>query len=392
MHSRQKIQKKLSHSKVSLLAQTILKEYVLCDYCTGRLFAKKLNLTSYKVLGKKLKNQFGSNSTQKKCHICNDIMNNLEHYLKKMTDTSSQYTFSTFLVGAVLKPSSVDKDDSVRSRFKLQGIDSLKTSITRELGKKFARKTKTTVDFLKPDVTLTINFKDNSCSIRSKPLFLFGRYTKNVRDIPQKQFPCEFCNGFGCKQCDYHGIADFESVEGKICKFLYEKFGAIQAKLTWVGGEDKTSLVLGKGRPFFVKLSNPKIRRKKPQKTTQNDISIKELRVIDQIPQEFSFCSRIEIIVTTKNPLVSENLKNLKKLLETPILIDASSGKTNRRLIHEIKYRKKSPNSFSLSIVVDGGFPVKRFVEDKNIKPNLSVLLDNICLCETFDFHEIKLK
>ena len=43
--------------------------------------------------------------------------------------------------------------------------------------------------------------------------------------------------------CNFHGISDFDSVEGKISQFFYEKFSSPQVKITWIGGEDKTSLL-----------------------------------------------------------------------------------------------------------------------------------------------------
>ena len=60
-----------------------------------------------------------------------------------MLDASINYSYRTFSVGVMLKPSIVDRDDSIRSQYKLKGIDSIKTDITRELGKSFSRKTKT---------------------------------------------------------------------------------------------------------------------------------------------------------------------------------------------------------------------------------------------------------
>ncbi len=57
-----------------------------------------------------------------------------------MQDASAGYQFSSFLVGCILKRSIVERDDEIRSKFYLRGVDSVKTEITRELGKRFARK------------------------------------------------------------------------------------------------------------------------------------------------------------------------------------------------------------------------------------------------------------
>ncbi len=121
----------------------------------------------------------------------------------------------------MIKPSIIDRDDYIRSKYKLKGIDSVKTDISKELRKSFSRKTKKIIDFLDPDVTFTVNLKDESCQMRSKSIFLSGRYIKTLRGIPQKQNSCENCFGKGCRICNFHGISEFDSIEGIISKFFF---------------------------------------------------------------------------------------------------------------------------------------------------------------------------
>lgn len=115
---------------VLMSSKKILSEYDLCDNCLGRMFAKKLGLSSYRLLGKKIHKKLGIQN--KKCHICKNVFDSLHYYIEKMQNSSSQYQYKTFLVGAKLRPSVLDRDDHIRSQFKLKGIDGIKTSITRE--------------------------------------------------------------------------------------------------------------------------------------------------------------------------------------------------------------------------------------------------------------------
>ena len=71
----------------------------------------------------------------------------------------------------------------------------------------------------------------------------------------------------GCHNCNFKGIEYVDSIESKISKFLIQKFDSNQVKINWIGGEDKSSLVLGNGRPFFSKLLNPKKRNRLLKKT-----------------------------------------------------------------------------------------------------------------------------
>jgi len=393
MYSRQKIKmgNNILDQSVSQ-AKIILNEYDICNNCTGRLFAKKMGLSSNQLLGKKIKNRLNFKSI-KTCYICKELHSTLLSIVDRMLEQSSDYEFSTFVLGAILKPSIIDRDDLIRSKFKLQGIDSVKTSITKELSKKFAMKTKKKIDFLYPDLTFTYNFKNNSCELQTRTLIFSGRYVKKNRGLPQKQAPCINCNGKGCLQCNNHGFSNFTSVEGKIAKLFFEKFSGTLTKITWIGGEDKNSLVLGNGRPFFVKLYNPKKRAARLQKKyVLDELEIHNLKIISKIPKKIIFFrSKIKLSIITEQKLTQKNLELLKILKKTPIEIFEKPNKRTQKSIYQIKFKKSSPKSFLIWITADGGLPIKRFVEGNNVHPNLSELLGNKCRCKEFDFHKVDL-
>ncbi len=377
--------------EVSAIANKIIIKYPLCDSCLGRLFSKKLKLSSNRLLGKKLKQNISTLSI--KCYICKNLFDNLVPYLKLMQESSSKYGFSSFVVGAIIKPSVIDRDDFIRSKFRLRGIDSVKTDITRELSKQFSRKTKKHLEFLDPEVTFTVNFKEKTCQLRSKQISLQGRYNKIKRGFSQRQKSCENCSGKGCRTCDFHGLTDYESVEGKISKFLFSKFGGTIAKFTWIGGEDTSSLVLGPGRPFFVRIQNPIKRRVRLPKTLKIDsVTINNCKIISNVPKKpMAFKSIIEMKIITENEIQTSSLKKLKKSLENPILIYENSGKRSGKKIFNAKYKKTSKNKFTLVINAEGGLPIKRFVIGDNVVPGVSQTIDNNCKCEEFDFIEIKM-
>ncbi len=377
------------YQKISPVAHQILKKYALCDNCLGRLFSKKLHLSSNKLLGKKLKKNLKSSQ---KCYICKNLFENLEHFLKLMLDASSDYSFSSYGVGTIIKPSIVDRDDIIRSKYKLRGIDSVKTDITRELAKAFSRKTRKTIDFLNPDLTFTVNLKDELCQLRSKSITLSGRYAKTLRGISQKQKPCSNCSGKGCRVCNFHGISKFDSVEGKISQFLFEKLGGTTAKFTWIGGEDKSSLVLGSGRPFFVKLQNPLKRKLKAKSKKLDSLKITNLKMVSESPKTpLKFNSSIEVKIST-NDIVPKKLKKLKDLKKNPVVVYEKSGKRSEKKIFSVKYKKNSKKNFSLTIKAEGGLPIKRFVTGDDVSPGISQIIGSSCKCQEFDFLDIEVK
>jgi len=380
------------YDKIILLSKSILKECDLCDNCLGRFFINSAHLSSGKRLGNKIRNSINSRAVTK-CYICKNLFSNADLYVKTMQNASMGYEFSTFTVGAILKQSIIERDDKLRSKFHLHGADGIKTAVTRELGKKFARKTSTRIDHLLPDIIFTINFRTEQCDVKTKPIFLYGRYIKNKRGLPQKEESCQDCKGKGCIFCNNHGIVLFDSVEGKISQFLYEKFETNQVKFTWIGGEDKTSLVMGNGRPFFAKLLSPKKRNVRlAKKSNHDEIIIHTLRKIDHIPNgSIHFKSKIKMLVSAKNDISSNRLKKLKQLVTIPIKITDSDNKHHKKTIHKLNYKKNSLRSFTVEIEADGGIPIKRFVDGFNITPNISSFLGTQCSCEKFDINQIYL-
>ena len=368
----------------------ILRQYRLCDHCLGRMFASRLRVTSHKNLGNKIRKTLNQESP-KSCYICKNLMSQIDVFLNKILEISKDYDFSTFLIGAILQPSILDRDDIVRSKFKLRGIISIKNDVTREMGKKFGRKTRTKVDYQNPDIVFTIDFKRDIYEIKPKALILQGRYVKTSRGIPQKQDSCKQCEGKGCYCCNFHGISEFNSVEGNIAKFLFEKFKAQKEKITWIGSEDESSLVLGKGRPFFVKLINPHKRNVTlPKKITLGGVSILNLKFTSKIPSEpVKFRTEVLLEVETEKDVVPERLQVLHSFKDIALSINENSGWRNQKRVYDLKIKKIDSKSFSILVDLDGGIPLKRFVSGTNIEPSMSDLLENTCRCKTFDFHKI---
>ncbi len=377
-----------NYQQIIPIANKITNKYPLCDNCLGRLFSKQLHLSSNKLLGKKL----NQNSTEK-CYVCKNLFKNLNYFLKLMLEKSTDYSFKTFNLGSLIKPSIVDRDDFIRSQYKLRGIDSIKTDITKELGKLYSKKAKKTIDFLDPDITFTLNFKDESCELRSKSIILSGRYVKSERGFSQKQKSCENCSGKGCRVCNFHGIVEYDSVEGVISKLIFQKFGGTTAKFTWIGGEDKSSLVLGNGRPFFVKIQNPRKRNARLANFNTGSLKINHLKSVHEFPKKpLKFNSIISVKISTESQIDSKSLKKLKDLTINPVIVYEKSGKRLEKKIFDIISKKNSKNLFTLTIKTEGGLPIKRFVVGDNIVPGISTILDKPCKCGEFDFLEVEIQ
>ena len=74
----------------------------------------------------------------------------------------------------------------------------------------------------------------------------------------------------------FHKLIDRkeESIEHSIRKSVWSEYNAENMKITWTGSEDKYSLVLGSGRPFIVKVINPKIKGSDEKKVLEKDVEL----------------------------------------------------------------------------------------------------------------------
>ena len=368
----------------------ILKNYDLCEYCTGRIISKIVGKPPSKFLGKKYLKKLGK-SDHKTCYICKNIFDSLEFVLSNIFEKSSHFDFKTFHLGITLKPSFLERDDYLKSKFKIKGIENIKFGIAKELAKKISRRTNSKRITDDPDLFIQANFKDESCILRAKPMFVYGRYNKKIRKLPQKQGLCRSCNGIGCHNCDFKGIENLQSIEGKISNLFIKKFDCNQVKINWIGGEDQSSLVLGKGRPFFAKILNPKRRNRILRKTSDLEgVYLSELQKLSIQPKgSIPFKSEVSITIDTKKPISSNQLKKLK-ILENAEIQDFSRDKRRiKKRIYKVGYKKLGKTSFILDLFADGGISIKSLIQQSDVVPNVSELLENQCECKKFDFKNI---
>ena len=105
--SKQIMKKSSDFTKVLEDAQSVQKDFPLCDSCLGRLFVKRLSLSSSLLLGKKIHKKIPKKKS--KCYICKDLIDNLDSYHSQIIEKIEDFQFSTFLVGAILKPSIIER-------------------------------------------------------------------------------------------------------------------------------------------------------------------------------------------------------------------------------------------------------------------------------------------
>jgi len=194
-----------------------------------------------------------------KCMLCSGLLWRIESIAREVIDSLQDYEFDTFQVGCRLEGSIKALEEYIFEKYG-NGRRSIKYEFNRELSKAIAKLTGKRPS-REPDVTIIYNVEKETFQVQVAPLYIYGRYKKRVRGIPQTRWICSACNGKGCEACNFTGKKYPTSVEELIaepCKRLAEGSFAI---LHGAGREDVDARMLGNGRPFIVEIREPKKRK-----------------------------------------------------------------------------------------------------------------------------------
>ncbi|MBI1657366.1 MAG: hypothetical protein IS632_01130 [Thaumarchaeota archaeon] len=319
------------------------------------------------------------------CFVCRGLMDGLGRLAEVALDRISGYDYETFTVGATLKPSVLDRDDYIRSRTGAAGAASIKSALTGEVGRMMSRRTKKRVDRADPDLTVLLDTRFGSCEVRSRPVVVYMRYTKTRRGVPQKRIACGSCDGRGCGECGFSGSGP--SIEGVLAGYLLERLGGADVRFTWVGGEDRDSLVLGRGRPVYARVRNPaRSAAALPESTSLDGVEASGMRAAAGVPARLPpFRSMVRIVVR----FGGEPDLRLIRTLAGRVLVATGPGRPSTKEVGSVRYRRMSADSFRMDAEVEGGTPIKRLVSGEGVEPSVSSVLGTECACARFDFLDI---
>ncbi len=350
----------------------------------------------------------------KKCYLCHDIFFNLDKYMEKAKKKVKDYEFNTFLVGTSPKGEIVNKEDQFKATLNIFEAESFKSHFNREVGKIIADELNKEPDFTYPDLTIIFSLGYMECSIRLlvRSVFIYGRYKKLIRGIPQTKWPCRECNGVGCEYCDYTGKTYQNSVEGYISPEFIVASKAEESKFHGAGREDIDVRMLGTGRPFVLELQNPKRRRLDLEKLKEkvNSINPGKVEVLD-----LRYSDKKEVIKIKEQAEDTE--KTYKALVKSPrelnekefeeklgkaveilkgSIIDQRTpsrvahrraDKIRKKKIYKVKGTYVQPDLFEITIKTQGGTYIKELItgDNERTKPSISEIFGIPLECSQLD-------
>lgn len=238
----------------------------ICDHCLGRMVAKRSFGLSNDLRGQAIRisaaltNNEPYQPPSQPCWICGNFFDHTSEWSLRVINAIKGIDCKTFLIGSKVPPLLTEAEEMVWSDLGLSDPEPLKSEINREVGKQVSSSTGLVADLKNPEVVAILHIADESVEVQIRPIFIYGRYRKLIRGIPQTHWNCRTCHGAGCEVCKGSGKQYQESVEEIISAPLLTIFAAVDATLHGAGREDIDAICIGSGRPFILEIKEPKIR------------------------------------------------------------------------------------------------------------------------------------
>ncbi len=430
-------------------AKRILKEGPICDCCLGRQFGKLSTGLTNAQRGFAIKTEMsmqaaadddketqqllaptfpqarkvlGIEGSDEECWLCRGLFQdpeNIRKWADRCIDAVKGFEYDTLLVGTKVPPIYSEKEEVVWTECSVTHAEPLKAELNREVGKAVSVKTGKEVDFKRPDVVFTINLAADKVTLKVNSLFIYGRYNKYVRDIPQTRWPCRECGGRGerngtkCGHCEGTGKLYPTSVEEQVNFEVIRAFSSDDAVLHGAGREDIDGRMLGDGRPFVMEVMAPRIRwtdlgelREKINAYASGRVSVSELHYVskDSVEKVKSITPdkayRLKVIYN--DDISIETLKSSLATLSDAIILQRTPARVSHRradlerkrtvrsvTLEEINEAEKY---FVITVRCEGGLYVKELVSGDNgrTNPSLSALLGKECRVTELDVMNVE--
>jgi tRNA pseudouridine synthase 10 len=379
------------------IAIKILEQGPICDHCLGRQFAKlstgltnKERGTAIRIVVTMLadqKSKEGDVSLQKmleshagrRCWVCNGFFGDLDIWAKRAMKSLSDYQYDTFLVGTRMSGLLVENEEILWAESGTTHAEPLKSELNREVGKLIQSKTGKEVDFERPDIVVMLDIAENKVELNISPIFIYGRYRKLVRGVPQTVWKMYAT-----------------SVEELIKPPVIRISQGTDMVFHGAGREDIDALMLGSGRPFVVEVKQPRRRyfdlvhlEGEISKGAEGKIEVSDLKFVDKDTVEeikTDIADKVYRLRVTFEDAVS--LEKLKVALDklggsiikqrTPMRVaHRRADKVRKRKVYSVELEEVSGNTATIRVHCEGGLYIKELIsgDEGRTRPSLSKLL-----------------
>jgi tRNA pseudouridine(54/55) synthase len=294
------------------------------------------------------------------CPFCENLFDEAPLLAELIKEAVGERECFRLQLGARIPKDQTEAEDHLRKRFGAGGSAPLKASLVDEVARQL-----NDIDFGiklvidKPEILALIDVLTLTVELDIRSHYVYGRYRKLARGIPQTKWPCRTCKGRGCARCDQTGLQYQSSVQGFIGDPLLEIFGSREHAFHGMGREDIDVRCLGRGRPFVIELKNPMKRDVDSEMVMKviNESASGQLEVTDMRPSNRSEVVRVKDTPAEKSytiryriePLTQDDLDVLTQVMEVP----KNNQDRNRRRRDHHRGKKRELKADEVAPVVD---------------------------------------
>ena len=430
-------------------AQEILNQHTLCDGCLGRQFAWLGTATSNEDRGHSIKltlcmiaddqlktgnKDTGRHSIEilagngmfapaqaiaaqnsidyvarSSCHLCSidgiSVFDKIPMIARRMVECAGQVEFETILAGSIPSPLLVERQDEMTATYSTVHSETLKSHFNRLTGIQIHELLGKEVDFERPDVVFIYDMDQDDVRLQINPIFIYGRYRKLVRGIPQSRWDCRKCKGKGCGYCGGTGRKYPDSISEYVGIHAQRFATGTRFKFHGAGREDVDVLMLGSGRPFVVEVTEPRVRTPDLQALAQTinseaggRIEVQDLELTDRFRLQrlkegaASNVKEYAAVIETGSPVTDDAIQRVVQLFQGVVIEQRTPNRVSHRRsdlvrkkrIHQILMTRESDGTLRAFFKVQGGTYIKELIsgDGGRTKPSIAEVLGIDCVCK----------
>ena len=238
-----------------------------CDACLGRLGGKRSFQQTNEASGQQIRESVSEGNQRlinirkeiPLCPFCENLFEEVELLTDVIEDALQGYDIQKLQIGARFPKDQIEDEEGLRKQYAAGGSDALKPSLVKEISTQLSERL-TSVEIVndKPDILALIDVLTLTVTLDVRSTYIYGRYRKHERGIPQTRWPCRACKGRGCAKCNDTGQQYPSSVQDLIGNPIIEFFEGREHAFHGMGREDIDVRCLGRGRPFVLEIKEPK--------------------------------------------------------------------------------------------------------------------------------------
>ncbi|RDD53963.1 MAG: tRNA pseudouridine(54/55) synthase Pus10 [Candidatus Korarchaeota archaeon NZ13-K] len=383
----------------------IEREGALCEFCESSLRGERVEQVVRRMEDSL---RSGESHFREECSLCGGIIGRevvgmVREALRRLEDLEVE----SLKVSVILPVEVMEREDRVRAKYDPPRMRSVKLTLIKSLDRVMGLLSGKPIEE-NASAMILFDFRRGEVSIRSSPVFIFGRYRKLERGISQSRRKCAECGGRGCERCGWRGKVAQGSVEGIVGEVMREFFLADDYVLHGAGREDVDAKMLGSGRPFVMELINPRRRHvdlseleREINERASGAVEVSDLRFSDRDEvralKESSSATRklYRALVEVESDVSEEELERLKERLEGAIVRQRTptrvlwrrSDIVRIKRVYEVDIKMINSRKFELYVLCDGGLYVKELVsgDGGRTSPSVTELLGKKSFCSELD-------